>query len=199
MAFLTGGIAVSVGRQLRTYVRPHFLPPSNTPPSSPNSLPKWPYPNLRKRVYDIVGWALVQFHINYIACAFMLLNFSDCITAWKRLYFIGHVTMIAALVFFQAGGRRALRRSLPPKGAKGDVGSDVPSIKVAPPTPSDPPPPADERDPKDLTWVRHALDNPSHQDAGPGINADGGLVDNVMKGAETPFHGTPGRQMSPEL
>jgi lysophospholipid acyltransferase len=184
VAFLSGGVAVSLGRQIRNFVRPHFLPPADTAPSAPNSLPKWPYPNLRKRVYDLMGWAVVQCHINYIVIAFMLLDFDKCIIAWKRNYFYGHVTMIATMLFFHFGGRRALRKGLPEKKASG-------SVKHAPRTEAVQP--VEEKNDSNLEWVRHDLDNKTNQ---PGTGADNRFVDDIVRNMETPFES---RRASPEL
>jgi lysophospholipid acyltransferase len=110
----------------------------------------------------------------------MLLSFKDCVSAWSRMGWYGHTLIALSLVFFQAGGRRRLR-----KGLKKEE-KPVPSVRVSPPSP-----PEDETDPKDLRWVKHALDNPGYQDAGEGVHADGGMVDQWMDGAETPVFEKP--------
>lgn len=173
---------------MRRFVRPYVLPPSSTPQSPPNSLPKYPYPNLAKRVYDVIGWIMVQVNLNYTASAFLLLGFKDSLKAWNRMYWHGHVMILVTSLFFHFGGRRALQKRLPAGPPKGEV----PSIKVAPPSPDSKKgaeissPPHDEDDARDLRWVKHALDNPSHKDAGRGVNpAD--MVDRAMEGADTPY------------
>lgn len=182
LAFLTGGVYVSLGRQLRRFVRP-FVLPATASQSSPNSLPKYPYPYLAKRAYDVLGWIMVQVNLNYTAAAFLLLGFKDSLRAWNRMYWHGHVMIVVASVFFHFGGRQALRQRLPTQPKP-----DVPSIKVAPPSPdkSKSSPPHDEADSGDLRWIKHALDNPSHKDAGRGANpAD--MVDRAIDGSNTPY------------
>lgn len=129
---------------------------------------------------------MVQMNLNYTAASFLLLGFKDSLTAWNRMYWHGHIMIVAATLFFHLGGRAALRKHLPPPGTK----ADVPSIKVAPPSPvkdkSDDSPPYDEDNATDLRWVKHALDNPSHKDAGRGVTP-AGLVERAMDGAETPY------------
>lgn len=74
----------------------------------------------------------------------------------------------------------------------------TPSVRVEPPSPINPPP--YEIDPKDLKWVRHALEGQQtdHQAGAMGGGVD--FVDEVMKGAETPGMGTPkNRNGFPEL
>ena len=172
VAFITAGLYTSLGRQFRNFLRPHFLA---TQTSSPNSMPKYPYPNLGKRAYDVVGWFMVQANLNYVAASFMLLQWKDCIAAWNRMGWYGHICIDLAMAFFKFGGRRYLR-----KGIKKED-KPVYKVQVSPPSP-----PRDERDPTDIKWVRHALDNPDYQDSGEGVHPDGGLVDEWVKGSETP-------------
>ncbi|WVR06969.1 hypothetical protein IAU60_004005 [Kwoniella sp. DSM 27419] len=203
LAFVLGGVLTSLGKSFRRFVRPYFLPASTVPSSTP--------PSLAKRAYDLVGRIVVQLTLNYTACPFLLLSFSDSIRAWHRMYWYTHVMVIAAMAFFHFGGRRALRRGLEKRGklpadrnaqAKGKR-SPPPSVKISPPSPTTrvnrmPPPPApqDERDSSDLRWVKHALDNPSYQDSGEGMGMgfttpDGGFVGDLVKGTETPGINTP--------
>jgi lysophospholipid acyltransferase len=182
LAFITGGIYVSLGRQLRRFVRPYVLPSATPTGDSPNSFPKYPYPNLAKRVYDVFGWLMVQINLNYTASAFLLLGFKDCLRAWNRMYWHGHLIIIATSLFFHFGGRQTLRKNLPEVPKK-----SVPSINIAPPSPIDgiSSPPQDERDPTDLSWVKHALDNPSYKDAGKGTHP-GDMVDRAIEYSDTP-------------
>ena len=189
VAFIMAGMLTSLGRQFRHFVRPYFLPPSTAAPSAPNSLPKWPYPNLAKRAYDLMGWIMVQINLNYIASSFVLLSLRDCIRAWHRMGWYTHILIASAMLFFRYGGRSALRQVLERRETAGRP-KKVPSLKVSPPSPLHPP--KDELDPMDLNWVKHALDNPSYQDGGKGVHPDGGLVDGIMRGVETPGCETPG-------
>lgn len=160
-------------------------------------MPKYPYPNLAKRVYDVIGWIMVQVNLNYTATAFLLLGFKDCLRAWNRMYWHGHVMILLTSLFFHFGGRQALRKRLPtptPSGPKGEV----PSIKVAPPSPvqSDSSQPHDEQDSSDLRWVKHALDNPGQKDGGQGVNP-AEMLDRAMDGADTPYSDRSSRGGSP--
>jgi hypothetical protein len=98
-------------------------------------MPKYPYPNLSKRIYDVLGWAMVQMNLNYTATAFLILGLKDSLRAWNRMWWHGHLMIIAASLFFHFGGRKALQKQLPPVEKK-----QVPSINVAPPSPIDGPP-----------------------------------------------------------
>jgi lysophospholipid acyltransferase len=180
LAFITGGIYVSLGRQFRRLVRPLVMSASTDSTQSseaPNSLPKYPYPNLAKRVYDVIGWSMVQMNLNYTACAFLILGFKDSLRAWNRMWWYGHVMIIASSLFFHFGGKAALKQRLPPTAKR-----PVPSINVAPPSPIDGTPgtPRDEYDSRDIRWIKHALDNPTYKDSGRGVNP-GDMLDEAIE------------------
>jgi lysophospholipid acyltransferase len=131
---------------------------------------------------------MVQINLNNVAASFVLLDFKDCIRAWARMYFYSHVLIIISTAFFHFGGRRALRKGLEARGistTKRSIPKDVPSVQVSPPSP-----PREEMDPKDLHWIRHALDTPP-QGGGEGMGPDGGFLEELMSGAETPRNETP--------
>ena len=77
----------------------------------------------------------------------------------------------------------------------------TPSVRVDPPSPIDPPAqPRDEVDPKDLKWVRHALEGQQTDHHAGAMGGGVDFVDEVMRGAETPGMGTPRtRNELPEL
>ena len=183
-AFITAGLFTSLGRQLRHFVRPYFLPSASNPTTAPNSFPKWPYPNLAKRIYDVIGWFLVQINLNYTASAFILLTFRDSVTVWHRMGWYGHICIILAMTFFQAGGRRLLRKGL--AGRETTTPPAPPRVTIPPP-----PQPEDESNSRDLRWVKHELDNPYYQDGGEGVHPDAGFVDRLVQGAETPGFQSP--------
>jgi lysophospholipid acyltransferase len=127
---------------------------------------------------------MVQVNLNYIASAFILLSMTDCIRAWHRMYWYGHVLVFGGMLFFQGGGRRRLRKGLESKtmAKPRPRPLQVPSFKLSPPSPIDFP---DETNVGDLRWVKHALDNPSSRDDGEGVHPDAGLVDALVEGTET--------------
>ncbi|ORX36566.1 putative member of the MBOAT family of putative membrane-bound O-acyltransferase [Kockovaella imperatae] len=165
LAFVTAGMLTSLGRQYRHFVRPYFLPPAGSSSS------------LSKRVYDLIGWFMVQSNLNYVVAPFMLLSFRNCMTAWSRMGWYSHIIIALSMAFFQLGGRRRLR-----KGMEGRQAKTKPSFKLSPPSPM-----VDEKQETDFKWVRHALENQGEK----GVHADGGFVDRVMRGAETPGTETP--------
>ncbi|WOO80133.1 Lysophospholipid acyltransferase [Vanrija pseudolonga] len=196
LAFVTAGLLSSLGRQLRRYVRPYFLPLGSEGAAKPNSMPRWPFPNLAKRTYDVVGWVMVQINLNYVASAFLLLRADYCITAWSRMYWYSHIIIAVAIGFFQLGGRRWLRKGIPPRVPKSKVPLQVPEVTLSPPSPiaqedasanATHPTEEDDSNDADLEWVRHDLQSKTKG----GVPFDAGLIDDFLEGVETPRAGTP--------
>lgn len=175
LAFVTAGLLQYLGKQLRHLVRPYFLPANS--PGAANSLPRWPYPNLAKRCYDIAGWFMVQINLNYLVAAFLLLQFKASVMAWARMYFYGHVIIFTFMAFLRLGGKKWLRAGLPPRTKdKPAVSAPVPSFTLSPPTP------LDERenpdgDDDDLEWVKHDLNSMGED--------DGGMMTEMWSGMDT--------------
>ena len=170
VAFIMAGLLTSLGRQFRHSVRPYFLPPAGTPPTAPNSFPQWPYPNLAKRIYDVIGWIMVQVNLNYIASSFVLLSFRDCIKAWQRMFWYTPCLVVFSILFFHYGGREVLRR-----GFEGNhrvpTAKDVPSPTVYPPSP------------QDKRRTKHSIGE-MHAENEEVLDADGGLADGLMRDTE---------------
>jgi lysophospholipid acyltransferase len=123
---------------------------------------------------------MVQMNINYVASAFLLLEIDDCFRAWKRMWFYSHILAIGSIIFFRAGGSRALKRNLPNQHR-----GSVPSVKVHPPSPIDSrQPPHDDSDHTDLRWIKHDLDSRSRGDES--VEAEANLADKLVRGQETP-------------
>lgn len=99
-------------------------------------MPHWSHPALAKKAYDVVGWFNVQVTLNYLAAAFLLLDFKASVSAWTRCWWYAHVAIFATLGFLHFGGRRWLKSGLYSRGKPGAPGV-VPSVSVSPPTPQD--------------------------------------------------------------
>ena len=178
VAFITAGLLTSLGRQFRHFVRPYFL--STSPGQT----------TLAKTAYDLIGWFMVQTNLNYVAASFMLLSFKDCMRAWSRMGWYSHIIITICVTFFQFGGRSRLRRGL--KGKEVAKSNPAPPrVRVSPPSPSDET--MDDMDENSMRWLREALDD----QAPPGVHPDGGFVDSVMRGAETPGNETPASPHTP--
>ncbi|KAK4690004.1 hypothetical protein P7C73_g106, partial [Tremellales sp. Uapishka_1] len=167
VAFISGGLETSLGKQFRKLVRPYAL--RSTP---------------AKRAYDFIGWIMVQINLNYIVSSFLLLSFRDSIRAWHRMYWYGHILTIASLLFFRLGGKKALRQGLGEKPVA--PATPVPSFSLSPSSPT-----RDEDDTKDLRWVAHDLDTSVGQDQGDGVHPDTGFVEWMDKYADSTGSQTP--------
>lgn len=134
VAFVTAGLLSYLGRQFRRLIRPYFLPAGSA--GAAKDVPQWSHPALAKRAYDVVGWFNVQVTLNYLAAAFLLLDFKASVSAWTRCWWYGHVAIFATLGALHFGGRRWLKSGLYSRGRPGAPGV-VPSVSVSPPTPQD--------------------------------------------------------------
>lgn len=113
LTFFLGGLVSSAARQVRTYIRPFFLP-ALLPPKSK----VLPPPTLIKRVYDVLGTVACLVIINYMAAPFMLLELRPSIKAWTTLLWYGHVTVLGWLILGQAGGFRWLGKLVKARAEK---------------------------------------------------------------------------------
>ncbi len=68
----------------------------------------------------------MQISVNYIVAAFMLLGFKDCLKAWHRMGWYGHIMIVGTWAFFNFGGRGIL------KEVHRQAGRDVSSKKGPP-------------------------------------------------------------------
>jgi hypothetical protein len=48
--------------------------------------------------------------LNYLASAFLLLGFRECITAWHRMGWYGHLMILVPIVLLRLGGKKLLIR-----------------------------------------------------------------------------------------
>jgi len=65
-----------------------------------------------KILYDIVGWIVTFYTIDYLTIAFRLLDYSDGITVWRSVYFIVHVIgfiLFVSLTLFGVKPKREKR------------------------------------------------------------------------------------------
>ncbi|KAF7313476.1 hypothetical protein HMN09_00503500 [Mycena chlorophos] len=141
LSFLTGGFITTIGRLARANFRPLVLPPAGKPPT------------LIKRLYDVVGTFITILLLNYTVAPFMLLTTASSLETWRYLYFYGHVIIVAAMVFFYAGGAkvcRALQKKMgvakPPSSRSTKPAAETPAeeklVTMPPPLDKVVPPPS---------------------------------------------------------
>ena len=118
LTFLMGGFTTTAARLARSNIRPLLLPPAST--GNPSA-----YPSLSKRIYDLFGFILSIFILNYAAAPFILLSTHESLLTWSRLGWYGHVIVIGGLVFFYGGGTKFFMTLQKAKGIL------PPSTKVA--------------------------------------------------------------------
>jgi lysophospholipid acyltransferase len=87
---------------------------------------------MTKRIYDWTGTFVTILVLNYVATPFMLLNFTDSIEAWSRLYWYGFWMVGSTLAFFWLGGSKFLK-ALQKKEGKTAEKVVTPESHVMPP------------------------------------------------------------------
>lgn len=111
-AFIMGGFLQSLGKYIRTSVRPFFLAPgtlANPEKSSQSGA---------KTFYDILCIINVQATLNYIVIPFLLVDVPASLEAYRRLGWYGHWMTFVPLAFFWIGGGGMLRSMLTEREAK---------------------------------------------------------------------------------
>lgn len=93
--FFAGGFYQQLGRSIRTYIRPYFLPPT---------------PSYLKFLYDVICIINIQITLNFAAAPFMILELGPTLEAWKRLYWYGLWYTLVPFTFFQMGGGKIFVR-----------------------------------------------------------------------------------------
>lgn len=86
-------------------------------PSSQKPLPS-------KRYYDIATWLVTQLVFSFAVAPFYLLDFSDSIKVWTRVYFYAIVVTGAGIAFFASPGKKWLRAKI--EARTQDAGVNVP-------------------------------------------------------------------------
>ncbi|KAJ1927018.1 Lysophospholipid acyltransferase [Tieghemiomyces parasiticus] len=99
LSFITVAVMASVARTLRRSLRPIFVRPDGGSVTSG-----------RRRAYDIAGWAITTFSVHYAVTPFVLLYWHESLYVWRVNYYLGHVGLVAFILFFQLGGGRWLRQ-----------------------------------------------------------------------------------------
>nr|KAJ3419216.1 lysophospholipid acyltransferase [Polyrhizophydium stewartii] len=127
--FLFLSVVTILARHVRRHVRPLFVDPAS---------------KLRifKPLYDAAGVVVTQAAIMHVMSPFLLCSFWACMTVFSRIYFAGHIVLLALLAGFETGAlvhvSKAVGRAVgvsPPgtrrTGAGGSPQGDVSFVRYA--------------------------------------------------------------------
>lgn len=123
ITFLLGGFVQSLGRKVRTNVRPFFLA-ANYPllsGSEKTAAERTPL----KRVYNFFSWLSVQLVLNFIVAPFMLLSVVPALEAWWRVSFYGLFMTFVPLGLFSLGLGKRLRKMQKARAEKAGVNPET--------------------------------------------------------------------------
>ncbi|KAI8824236.1 MBOAT, membrane-bound O-acyltransferase family-domain-containing protein [Fimicolochytrium jonesii] len=96
LTFLTGSFLNIGARTMRRNVRPLFLGQSKLAPYKP--------------VYDVLGWAVTLFSVNYMAAPFILHSVANSLELWGTLNYSVHIALILVEVGFKFFGLSTVLR-----------------------------------------------------------------------------------------
>lgn len=85
--FLSSAVGTWVSRDFRSKIRPQFFN------SDGSEIQPW------KKIYDFLGFVIVQHLKGYMSSAFIVLSLEKGIKLWTEVYFFGHFVLIVGLLF----------------------------------------------------------------------------------------------------
>ena len=89
LAFILAAFLQTVAKNFRRSIRPFFLAPGS------NSIP---LPS--KKYYDFASYLTTQLAFSFTVSAFILLDFSSCMTVWTRVYWYTPIGVVLSMAFF---------------------------------------------------------------------------------------------------
>lgn len=105
VTFVLGGLCQSVGRTLRSHLRPIVFENVRSPNPTVTTASKF---TANQIVYSLASIAAVQLTMNFTVIPFMLLELGSSWQGWQTLYFYGIFAVIIPIIGFQAGLGRTL-------------------------------------------------------------------------------------------
>ncbi|GAA6063886.1 hypothetical protein JCM10212_001368 [Sporobolomyces blumeae] len=130
LTFVLGGFCQSLGRMLRSCVRPLVLPPGSTP-TGPSKATPAPVPTVKvdpqgrppvkvrappqtplKTLYDVVGIVSTQLVLNFVVVPFLLLDVATSLEAWRAVSWYGLWMVFVPIAAFHLGLAQALKRRI---------------------------------------------------------------------------------------
>lgn len=100
LTFILAAFIQTVAKNFRRYIRPFFLTPDGTRPTS------------LKPLYDILSYLATQLAFSFTVAPFVLLSFSASLTVWSRVYFYCPIGVILSILFFSSPAKAAIIKQL---------------------------------------------------------------------------------------
>lgn len=100
VTFVLGGLCQSVGRTLRSHLRPIVFENVRSPNPTVTTVSKYTPSQI---VYSLASIVAVQLTMNFTVIPFMLLEVGASWQGWQTLYFYGIFIVIIPMIGFQAG------------------------------------------------------------------------------------------------
>lgn len=100
LTFILGSFIQTIAKNFRRYVRPFFLTPDGSKPTS------------YKIYYDILSWFFTQFAFSFTVTPFVILGLKESLLVWSRVYFYAIVGVAASMAFFASPAKIQLIKRL---------------------------------------------------------------------------------------
>ena len=100
LTFILGAFLQTIAKNFRRHIRPFFLTPDGKNGTQ------------YKIYYDVVCWFVTQTAFSFATAPFVILGFSDSITAWARVYFYCIIGVAASMAFFASPAKKILNKKL---------------------------------------------------------------------------------------
>ncbi|POS84053.1 hypothetical protein EPUL_004506, partial [Erysiphe pulchra] len=106
LSFILGSFVQTVAKNFRRYLRPFFLDPQTSKPTS------------LKPLYDIFSYIVTQISLSFITAPFIFLDLESSLLVWSRLYFFGIIGTAFSTIFFASPAKRILVKKLYERNGK---------------------------------------------------------------------------------
>ncbi|KIM95007.1 hypothetical protein OIDMADRAFT_134806 [Oidiodendron maius Zn] len=100
LSFVLASFVQTVAKNLRRYIRPFFLDPKTSQPTS------------YKIYYDIASYLTTQLTFSFVVCPFVTLTLSASLLVWSRVYFYAIIGTGLATAFFASPAKAYLVKQL---------------------------------------------------------------------------------------
>ncbi|KAI6251183.1 Lysophospholipid acyltransferase [Erysiphe necator] len=100
LSFILASFVQTVAKNFRRYLRPFFVDPSTSKPTSLKSL------------YDIFSYIVTQLSFSFITAPFIFLDLESSFLVWSRVYFYGIIGTAVSTIFFASPAKQMLIKKL---------------------------------------------------------------------------------------
>jgi lysophospholipid acyltransferase len=110
LSFILASFVQTAAKNIRRYIRPFFLDPKTSQPTS------------LKPLYDVASYLVTQLVFSFVVAPFVLLTLPDSFLVWSRVYFYAAIGTALATAFFASPAKALLVKKLKERAGEGQGG-----------------------------------------------------------------------------